>query len=303
MTEAEDIVRALGGDWRHTYGLAPCPICQTEARGDQRGLSVKNASGRTLLTCHKSGCSAVEVFRELRRCGAVQEQSAAVQHASAEIQRNRQKCEQQKAKTQRYCDDLFESAVPITGTSAEAYLKSSGISVQGSKLRNTLRFHPALRHPHSEKKLPAMVARLRGPGGKVMGIHRTFLNADGSRKADLPCGAKMMLGACGGGAVRFGPDRQVIALAEGIETALSIGMASRLTVWATLSTSGMKGVHLPCPPVAEVVVIAADHDPAGLKAAQAAANRFEREGRTVSIITPQSEGADFNDVLQNSAHG
>jgi hypothetical protein len=95
----------------------------------------------------------------------------------------------------------------------------------------------------------------------------------------------------------------VIALAEGIETALSIGVASRLTVWATLSTSGLKGVILPPPPVAEVIVIAADHDPAGLAAAEEAAARFEAEGRAVSVIAPQAKGADFNDVLRGTAHG
>jgi hypothetical protein len=135
-----------------------------------------------------------------------------------------------------------------------------------------------------------------------MGLHRTYLRPDGSGKADLQGGAKMMLGACGGGAVRFGPDRPVIALAEGIETALSIGVASRLTVWATLSTSGLKGLILPPPPIAEVIVIAADNDPAGLAAAEDAATRFEAEGRAVSVIAPQSEGADFNDVLRDEPH-
>ena len=90
----------------------------------------------------------------------------------------------------------------------------------------------------------------------------------------------------------------MIALAEGIETAFSVGVASRLTVWATLSTSGLKGLILPPLPVAGVIVIAADHDSAGLAAAEEAAARFEAEGRAVSIIAPQAEGADFNDVLR-----
>ena len=155
MTDAERITRALGGDWRHGQGLAPCPICQPEGRRDQRALSVSEKAGKLLLHCHKAGC-----------------------------------------------------------------------------------------------------------------------------------------------AVRFGPDGRIIALAEGIETALSVSRASRLTVWATLSTSGMKAVLLPPPPVGEVVIIAADHDEAGLAAAEVTAARLEAEGRAISVIYPPKPRTDFNDLLR-----
>lgn len=301
MSEAKDIVQAFGGEWRSNYGLAPCPICQPEGRRDQRGLSVKDSDGRTLLTCHKSGCPAPDVFTDMRSRGIVQGHGRSLRRSTTEIERDSKIRRQQKVRTQRYCDDVFAQAVPITGTLAEVYLESRGIRVQGHKVRSTLRFHSSLPHSRTKQNLPAMVARLRDSNGKPMGIHRTYLKSDGSGKADLQGGAKMMLGACGGGAVRFGPDRPVIAIAEGIETALSIGVASRLTVWATLSTSGLKGLILPPPPIAEVVVIAADHDPAGISSAEEAAARFEAEGRAVSIITPQAKGADFNDVLRGDA--
>ena len=303
MSEAQDIVKALGGEWRSNYGLSPCPICQPEGRRDQRGLSVKDSAGRTLLTCHKAGCPAPDIFTEMRARGIVQGHGHSLQRSPAEIERDRESRRKQKIKTQRYCDDLFSQAVPISGTPAETYLEGRGIKAQWHKMRHTLRFHAALPHARTKQNLPAMIARLRGPDGKPMGIHRTYLRPDGSDKADLQGGAKMMLGACGGGSVRFGPDRRVIALAEGIETALSIGVASRLTVWATLSTSGLKGLILPPPPIAEVVVIAADHDPAGLAAAEETAARLEAEGRAVSIIAPQANGADFNDVLRGDTHG
>lgn len=167
-------------------------------------------------------------------------------------------------------------------------------------MKATLRYHPAALHSPSGLRLPAMVAQIRGPKGEALGVHRTFLKPDGSGKADVSP-AKMMLGPSSGGAVRFGPDGRVIALAEGIETALSVSRASRLTVWATLSTSGLKGLILPPVPVAEVVIIAADHDDAGIMAAEAAAGRFEAEGRAVSIIHPRLRGQDFNDVLRGAA--
>jgi len=110
----------------------------------------------------------------------------------------------------------------------------------------------------------------------------------------------MMLGPSAGGAVRFGPDGPVIAIAEGIETALSVARASRLTVWATLSTNGLKGLILPRSSLAEVVVICADNDEAGLRAAEDKAGRLELKGRAVSIIHPPNAGDDFNDVLRGS---
>lgn len=193
MSEAEAIVRALGGDWRGSYGLAPCPICQAEGRRDQRGLSVRNSGGRTLLNCHKSGCGAPDLFAELRSRGIVRGHGEAVTRPAGEVKRERKEREAQRQRTQRYCDEIFASAVPITNTPAETYLVGRGIVVQGSKLKRTLRFHPGLKHSGTGEHLPAMIARIRGPQGQAMGLHRTYLQADGSGKADLPGGAKLML--------------------------------------------------------------------------------------------------------------
>jgi DNA primase len=60
----------------------------------------------------------------------------------------------------------------------------------------------------------------------------------------------------------------------------------------------MKALILPPPPVGEVVIIAADHDEAGLAAAELTAARLEAEGRAVSIIHPLKPGTDFNDLLR-----
>jgi hypothetical protein len=59
-------------------------------------------------------------------------------------------------------------------------------------------------------------------GGKNFAVHRTYLRPDGSGKAGLQGGDRLMLGAVAGGAVRLsgGPARLVVA--EGIETGLSL---------------------------------------------------------------------------------
>lgn len=292
MSEAEHITRNLNGDWRGHHGLAPCPICQPERRRDQRALSISEKGGRLLLYCHKGGCDAFSALRE-RGVALV---SRPYDPLASERERKNERAKQRKRTDA--ANNLFKASRCCAGTLVESYLASRGIKgLRFDLMQRTLRFHPALKHSPSGKTLPAMIARIREVGGFPMGIHRTFLDPDGTAKADVKP-VKMMLGPSAGGAVRFGPDRPMIVIAEGIETALSICRASRVTCWAALSATGMKGLDLPPPPVAEVAIIAADNDAAGLEAAESLAARLEAEGRAVSIIHPPSQGADFNDVLR-----
>ncbi|WP_172298144.1 toprim domain-containing protein [Pseudoruegeria sp. HB172150] len=296
MSEAERITRALGGVWRGGSGSAPCPVCQPEGRQDQRALSLTDSQGRLLVHCHKRGCDALA---ELQRRGIAEKRTGNQERFDPAEQRRKREAERKRHATRlRASHELFEAGISCGGTIAQTYLESRGIvGLKFGKMNRTLRFHPSALHGLSGRHLPAMLAQIRGSNGEALGIHRTFLRDDGSGKADVKP-AKMMLGPSSGGAVRFGPNAPVIALAEGIETSLSISLASRMTVWATLSTSGLKALVLPPPPVAEVVIIAADHDDAGMAAAQSAGEHFEAEGRAVSIIQPHEPGTDFNDLLR-----
>lgn len=277
--------------------MAPCPVCQPEARRDQRALSLSDREGRLLVHCHKSGCA---VLAELQARGLAEGRGGLVAAPDPAEESRRRADELRRAATRlRASHDLFAKSVSCEGTPVQTYLERRGLTgLLFGKMTNTLRCHRSALHSPSDTHFPAMVAQIRGPKGEALGVHRTFLRPDGSGKADVTT-PKMMLGPSAGGAVRFGPDARVLALAEGIETALSVSRASRLTVWATLSTSGLKGLILPALPIAEMVIIAADHDEAGLEAAAIAAGRFEAEGRAVSVIHPVKAGADFNDVLRD----
>ena len=131
------------------------------------------------------------------------------------------------------------------------------------------------------------------PDHDVVAVHRTFLTADGRKKASVSLN-KMMLGQCSGGAVRLAQADEELTLAEGIETALSILQVTGKPTWACLSTSGLKAVLLPSQ--VKTVTIAADGDEAGEKATQEAARRFHLEGREVRIARPPAY-MDFNDLL------
>lgn len=185
---------------------------------------------------------------------------------------------------------IWRVAASARGTPVETYLAARGIRVP---MPESLRFHGALPHPSGES-WPVMLALVTtGKDGVPVAVHRTFLARDGSGKAPVQP-VRMMLGPCGGGAVRLAESGDVAMVGEGIETCLAAMQSGRLPAWAALSTSGLRRLDLP-DDVRNVIVLA-DGDLAGEAAAEAAALRWKRQGRRVRIArAPQ--GMDFNDLL------
>jgi phage/plasmid primase-like uncharacterized protein len=149
-----------------------------------------------------------------------------------------------------------------------------------------------------------MVALVSDVSGAGVAVHRTYLRRDGTGKADVEP-ARAALGPIWGGAVRLcehNPAGQLV-IAEGIETAASAGLLMGLPAWAAISAGNMaKGLVLP--PDARRLIIAADPDEPGRKAARDAWFRLRAEGREVRIAMPDGPG-DFNDLLRmrEAAHG
>jgi hypothetical protein len=149
--------------------------------------------------------------------------------------------------------------------------------------------------------LPAMLALVVNVAGKPMGLHRTFLRPDGTGKASVDP-AKATLGPIAGGAIRLHPEASGLVIGEGIETSASAGHLMGLPAWAAISAGNMART-LALPPSVASVGIAADADPPGRLAADAAAARWRAEGRRVRIALPDRAGCDFNDVLTGADHG
>jgi hypothetical protein len=287
MTDARDLTTALGGKWRRRYGAAPCPVCQPERRKEQDALTLADGGdGRLLAHCKKSSCAFTDIL-----AAAGLAPGAYLAPDPAELARREAERRAEVERRARQASRLWWEAVPICGTPAERYLRGRGITCA---LPPSLRFHPAAWHGATATRHPALVALVEGGDG--FAVHRTYLRPDGSGKAALDP-AKAMLGAVAGGAVRLADGQDGLAVAEGIETALSLAcglLRVPATVWAALSTSGLRGLRLP--PEAGRLIIAPDGDPAGRAAAHDLAERAHAAGWTVSLL-PAPEGRDWNDIL------
>ncbi|WP_108484564.1 DUF7146 domain-containing protein [Oceaniglobus ichthyenteri] len=285
MTDAKHLARDLRGKWYGNYGVAPCPACQSEGRKGQNALTLANGeNGRLLLDCKKSGCA----YRDILVAAGVIPGSCAPPDP-ATIAQHRAEQRKQDAKRSAQAQRLWQDARPVEGTLAEAYLRGRGITCP---LPKTLRFLPACWHPVGIH-LPAMLSFVGVAEG--FAAHRTYLSPTG-RKADVKP-AKAMLGPVKGGAVRLIETKGPLVVAEGIETALSLAsglLPAPASIWAALSTSGIRGLHLPPDP--HRLTIAPDGDAPGRAAAHALAERAHGLGWEVSLL-PVPDGRDWNDLL------
>ena len=134
----------------------------------------------------------------------------------------------------------------------------------------------------------------RTPPGLPIACHRTYLTREGRKASVEP--PKASLGPVWAGAIRLDPAAPEIVVGEGIESSASAGLLLGLPAWAALSAGNLARALI-LPPEVRGVVIAADRDPVGMQAAQAAATRWRAEGRRVRIARPDNAGQDFNDVL------
>jgi len=149
---------------------------------------------------------------------------------------------------------------------------------------------------------PAMVCLIQHASGAPCGLHVTALKSDGSGKADLRNGSRRMLGDVAGGAVRLAPigADQVLAVAEGVETALAFRQLSGTPTWAALSAGGV-GAFNP-PPGLKRLIVAADADDNGkcMTAARALAERAR--SRTEVVILPAPAGTDWCDQVKGASN-
>ncbi|WP_416914321.1 DUF7146 domain-containing protein [Seohaeicola sp.] len=253
-------------------------------------MTLADGASGLLAHCKRAGCT----FGDILTAASIAPGTFASRDPAKPLRREAEQSAE-AAKRARQAQTLWREAEPIRGTVVETYLRGRGITCDPPPV---LRFHPEAWHGPTARRLPALVALVEG--GQSFAVHRTWLRADGSGKADVDP-PKAMLGTVAGGAVRLAVGSGPLVVAEGIETALSLAsdlLQSPATVWAALSTSGIRGLQLPAQPGR--LTIAPDGDEPGRTAAHALAERAHGFGWRVAFLDP-GDGRDWNDILTGKA--
>jgi putative DNA primase/helicase len=288
---AAQIASALGTAQREGRGWR----CRCPSHNGRSLVIQDGDQGRVLVKCW-GGCNRLDVLADLLRRGLLSEREGFAPRIVSVPRPN---------------DDALRTARALkiwrnhqlgAGTIVERYLAIRVILLD--QWPASLRFHPCCPRPRDDagnlvSPLPAMLALIEHVDRGPVAVHCTYLQRDGSDKADLPKERqRACFGPVAGGAVRFGEPRPGVWLVvgEGIESTLSAALPCGLPAWAALSASGIEKLLLPSN--ATHVLIAADNDTngRGQRAAQHAAAQWLAEGRRVRIALPPP-GSDFNDVL------
>jgi hypothetical protein len=190
-------------------------------------------------------------------------------------------------------ESIWRRTLPLRGSLGERYIahRRGVIPPRDSHLRYL---------PPSGEYPPSLCAAVSdAQTGKLISLHFTRLAADGEGKAGTDRDKLLLVRhRKRGGVIRLWPDETVstgLAIAEGIESAL--GAAHRyMPVWGAVDAGNLAA--LPVLAGIECLMIFADHDEAGTRAAQQCAARWRAAGIEVHVWRPRTTGEDACDVAR-----
>ena len=269
------IFQALGMDQRYFNGKhGPCPIC---AEGKDRFRW-----NRATEYAHCNVCGTKGPI-DLAMAWLSKPYKEAVTEIRAVLGESKMTAQPQTddtAKNQARIDKIRATLKPINGRcAASLYLAKRGISTLPEK---DCYFSPSVDYwGEVDGKLvksthPAMVSIFRNLEGKGATFHITYLDEAGN-KANVAAPKKILpvvlpLNGC---AIQlFKPTDGVLAIAEGVETALAVYGLEGIPVWAAGNAGNMAAMQIP--QGIKELYIYADCDPSftGQSAAYALARRY-----------------------------
>jgi len=273
----------------------PCPLCgpTKRARVNQRRKVLRiwrldpGFAGYHCARCGEKGSS--------RDRNASPPDPVALQRAQAEaIERERVAAGERLAKAAW----LWSQRLAISGTDAETYLRET--RGYGGPLPGTLGFLRGRgEHP------PALIAAfglpvepdpgvIHMPAEALRGVHITRLAPGGRGKAGTETD-KIMIGRSAGSPIVLAPvnDLLGLAVAEGIEDALSVHEATGLGAWAAGAASRLPALAEALPAYVESLTIMVDDDRDGRRHAGELVGLVERRGVEVRpiLLTQHQEAA------------
>ena len=251
----------------------PCPLHNT--RGKALCVS-SNPAGKALWHCH-GGCDSGDVRAALVKMGIL------IDDGGPRI----------VADNAFRIRDWLRWTVPATASEeARAYFQSRGLDLRGVNEEDLLWstethriiavVRDALQAPIAVHTITPRTRAKRTHGSYKGGAVRLYGVDMGNPMTPLPDDAEVSL-----------------AVAEGIETAMSYCAISGIPTWATVGSGGMKSFQIP--ERVTKLTAAADFDGVGLQAAEQLLRRSKRQGVESWIAIPGGTDfyrLDFNDIIR-----
>jgi putative DNA primase/helicase len=274
----------------------PCPTCEGKDR-----FRYDNKEGNGTSFCNvcgaRSGYGLAKDYSGMESGPLLNRIDEMLGNKNMTTEMGTKKMDDQKAyEGQR---NIWKSSVKITPeTKAHKYFEGRGIG-QLVYPRNLRLVESA---PDGCGGLcPAIIARVGLSDDKSGNqIHRTFLTADGSSKAEMKSPRKIMPGSMvKGSSIQLSEyTGGTLGIAEGIETAMSASELYGIPVWAAINANVL-AEWIP-PASCRDVAIFGDNDKSftGQAAAYTLAKRLTQTGRTTTVHIPRNINEDWNDVWQ-----
>jgi putative DNA primase/helicase len=284
MSRLERIVAACGGILLDggMRALIPGP---NHSHKDRSVSLAETEEGRILIHCFSPKDDWRDVRRALADLGLLDDEPCAnrpVIRASSKIAAQPLD-EERVARARR----IWEEGRPLSHSAAEAYLRRRAVP-EGLWASPALRFHPRMTSLDDRAKRPALLAAISDAHGALQGVQVTLLSAHGTAKAAVAT-PRRVIGKLMGGTVRLAEAQDEFAVGEGVETMLTASEVFGVPAWAALSADNLSRLIISQP--LRRLIIAADNDEAGMRAANSLRTRMT--GSKIVEIEPAPPG--FND--------
>lgn len=284
------ILVALGVDEKFTSKKhGPCPFCGGD---DRYRMDDKEGSG-SFVCSHCGAGYGIEFLMRFYNW-PFKEAAAAVDRIIGTVKATVIREERTEADKVRVIKKVLkECQTVVHGDPVWTYLnRRTGIEL----IPTDIKFHQALGH-NQGGVYPAMVSVMRGPEGRGVTLHRTYLTSDGQKASVEPAKLFMPGKRLNGGAVRLSRIEETLGISEGIETALAASVRFSVPVWA--ATNAVLLEQWMPPEGVKNVWIMGDCDSSwtGQAAAYSLARRLTRDGFGVDVSIPAKIDSDWADFV------
>lgn len=192
---------------------------------------------------------------------------------------------------------IYNSGNKLLGSPAAQYLKNRRLKANTAwaALRASKLQYPDMGSQH------ALIAPFTSADGSLTGLHRTYVTPTGAK---LPVASpRLTLGQVRGSAIQLSKVTDKLVICEGLEDGLTLfqELDEQMPVWVAGGASFLSAMVIP--DCVTSLIIAADNDTAGERAAQHAGEAHQSGQRNVKIMRPSAPFKDFNEELQDTNHG